>query len=54
MKLTVKHNGTEIIYDESDNSGNDRKTSIKWSDQNLLVIALIQTITSEIKKLQQN
>ena len=56
MKITVRHRETEIIIDESDNpsSGNTIPyTSLKYNDQNKLVLNTLTEIVKHIETLNK-
>lgn len=51
MKITVKTKYNSIIIDESDNSGEKRKTSIRWQDEMKYVQETIVLMVEQCKKL---
>lgn len=51
MKITVKHEETEIIVDESDNNEKDTKASLRWENQKNVVIEIIGVMVEQVKKL---
>lgn len=51
MKITVIHDKTQITIEEFVFSGQDKNTTIRWSDQNKNLQETITVICEEILKL---
>lgn len=49
MKITVEHQGTKIIVDES--GQNDRTATIQFGDQNKRIQETIIVMAEQVKKL---
>lgn len=52
MKITVKKADISIIVDESESLNNEKKTSLKWSDQCKLIQETIIVMVEQCIKLK--
>lgn len=50
MKITVKHNDTEIVYDESDN-GTNGKSASSFPDGLKRILEIIESLTEQVLKM---